>query len=614
MRLQPRQELLSVWKAISRWCGSGQAFSWGDRSGRNSISDAELLLCLLLPPTKLPGIRFDRPDETKPDVCAALASFGGAVEIPQRVVRLIGEYLRCYTDPGTGLPEFSGGSYLTTAPDDDREPTPEQLALEVVDSYATSVVLATAAIGFLRGYRPQVQRPSHREEIDKVEVDARKRLTAAMAGLQRSFTLSVFRGDSRAGRALCETVSPEEGYSAELVARIRNSLTDVMAGLRELGSSADEVETLLENRDLLFECGWSWGIVQGAEPVKTPTTVYAQPGLAEPYPYLYFTVVAVDGIRDLFSRETRLQGLLDEEQQSLARILNLQWDLAQRYWSTIATLGDDRWPVEDLPWRTTDEEESDYYSLLVVSLVRHALLDQGAPDSDLARIARVLEDLADRGRIRRRPLAADPALKLHHPGTWVALVGADLAGSDAPPLGWRLGELGTLLLGRALAVAAQANDHRLRARLLRLADEAWRHLERRRLRDGKGAGLWDEPANVYPTLPRRGTPSWYHTTRAMQCMGTAADLIQGVPPPGSMLSDIATELLVEAEDVFDEEQLRGSGEGGPALRDSLSRQAIGLRRARRLLPTRPGTAAALTLDVLRELDKLAAARESEVGD
>ncbi|SCL25852.1 SCO2524 family protein [Micromonospora inyonensis] len=614
MRLQPRQELLSVWKAISRWCGSGQSFSWGDRAGRNSISDAELLLCLLLPPTKLPDIRYDRPDETKPDVCAALASFGSAVEIPQRVVRLIGEYLHDYTDPETGLPEFSGGGYLTTAPDDDREPTAEQRTLEVVDSYSTSVVLTTAAIAFVRGYRRQVQRPSHREEIDRVEAAAQKRLTAAMAGLQRSFALSVFPGDSREGRALCETVNPEEGYSAELVARLRDSLGDVMAGLRELGSSVDEVDALLENRDLLFECGWSWGIVRDAEPVKTATTVYAQPGLAESAPYLYFTVVAVDGIRDLFSRETRLKGLLDEEQQSLARTLNLQWDLAQRYWSTIATFGEDRWPVEDMPWRTTDEEESDYYSLLVVSLVRRALVDRGAPDSDLARIARVLEDLADRGRIRRRPLAGDPALKLHHPGTWVALNGSELAGPDAPPLGWRLGELGTLLLSRALALAAQVNDHRLRARLLRLADEAWRHLEQRRLRDGRGTGLWDEAANVYPTLPRRGSPSWYHTTRVVQCMGTAADLIRGEPPPGMMLSDVASELLVEAEDVFDEEQLRGSGEGGPALRDSLSRQAIGLRRARRLLPTRPGTAASLILDVLRELDKLAAARESETGD
>ncbi|MEU4425137.1 SCO2524 family protein [Actinoplanes sp. NPDC024001] len=614
MRLQPRQELLSVWKAISRWCDPSREFDWKDRSGRNSISDAELLLCLLVPPQKLDGIRFDRPDETKPDVCAALSPFGGAVEIPQRIVQLLGEYLEEYTDPATGLPVFSGGSYLTPAPEDGRELEPEQLALEVVDSFATSVVFSTAAIRFLRAYRPQVQRRSHQEEIDRVETEAKKRLTAAMAALQRSFSLSVFRGDSREGKAMCATAAGSDSYSANLVSQLRTALSDVMAGLRELGTEPEQVAALLENRDLLFECGWSWGIVQGAEPVKTATTEYAQPGWAESAPYLYFTVVAVDGIRDLFSRESRLAGLLDEEQQNLARTLNLQLDLAQRYWSTVATYGGDRWPVEDLPWRTTDEEESDYYSLLVVSLVRHALNDRGAPDTDLARIARVLEDLADRGRIRRRPLSDDSAIRLHHPGAWVRLVGAEKVVAGAPEVGWRLGELPTLLLGRSLAVAGQANDHELRARLLRLADEAWRHLERRRLRDGRGAGLWDDPHNVFPSLPRRTEPSWYHTTRVVQCMGTAADLISGKPPPGQALSAAAEQLLVEAEDVFDEEQLRGSGEGGPALKDSLNRAGINLRRARGLLPTRPGTAAALLVDVLRELDKLAAAREHETGD
>jgi hypothetical protein len=614
MRLQPRQELLSVWKAISKWCGPVQSFTWADRGGSNSISDAELLLCLLLPPQRLPGIRFDRPDETKADVCQALSAFGGPVDIPQRIVGLIGQYLARYTDAKTDIPIFSGGNYLTTAPDDDSEPTPEQYELDVVDSYSTSIVLCTAVIRFLRSYRSQVQRKVHLEEIAKVEADTQRRLTAAMAGLQRSFTVSIFGPEDPEHRAMRETVYPSSNYSGDLVARIRSALRDVMAGLRELGIADDQVEDLLQNRDKLFECGWSWGVVQGTDEVKTASATYGQPGYAEAFPYLYFTVVAVDGIRDLFSQETRLMGLLNEDQQALARVLNLQWDLAQRYWSTIATLGDTRWPVEELPWRTTDDSESDYYSLLVVSLVRHSLSDRGAPDADLARITRVLEDLADRGRIRRRPLANDPALELHQPGRWINLVGADTVAPGAPRIGWRLGELSSLLLGRALALAAQVNDNKERARLLRLADESWRHLERRRLRDGKGAGLWDDPANVYPTLPHRDRPSWYHTTRVVQCMGTAADLIQGEPPPGLTLSDVAGELLIEAEDVFDEEQLRGSGEGGPALSNSLNRQSIGLRRARQMMPSRPGTAASILLEVLRDLDKLAAAREFEAGD
>jgi len=614
MRLQPRQELLSVWKAISKWSGPPSSFAWEDRGGRNSISDAELLLCLLQPPLKLTLIRFDRPDETKPDVCAALSAFGSPVDIPQRVVQLIGDYLSEYTDPKTQLPVFSGGNYLTTAPDDDREPLPEQRELEVVDSYATSVVLCTSVIRFLRSYQPQAQRKQYKEEIARVEAETQKRLTAAMVGLQRSFTISVFAEDSSQGRAMRETAYPGSSYSGDVVARIRNALRDVMAGLRELGSNTELVEDLLANRNRLFECGWSWGVVEGADEVKTSFGTYSQPGWAEPAPYLYFTVAAVDGIRDLFSQETRLAGLLNEEQQALARILNLQWDLAQRYWSTVATLGDQRWPVEELPWRTTDDSESDYYSLLVLSLVRHALADRGAPDADFARITGILEDLADRARIRRRPLANDPALLLHQPGRWVLLNGVHQPAPDAPPLGWRLGEISSLLLGRALAVASQVNDPEEEARLLRLSDDVWRHLDRRRLRDGKGAGLWDDPSNVFPSLPHRDQPSWYHTTRVVQCMSTAADFIQQTSPPGTNLSLIAAQLLNEAERVFDKELLRGSGEGGPSLRDSLNRQSINIRRAREMMPMQPGTALSLLHEVLRELDKLAAAREFDAGD
>jgi hypothetical protein len=614
MILQPRQELLSVWKAISKWCGPVQSFKWDDRGGSNSISDAELLLCLLLPPQKLPDIRYDRPDQTKDDVAGALAGFGGPVEIPQRIVGLIGTYLTKYSDPDAqDAPIFAGGHYLTTAPDEDTEPTPEQLKLEVVDSFATSIVLCTAVLRFLRGYRPQVQRKAHLEEIAKVEADTQKRLTAAMAGLQRSFTISVFRADSPEGRSLREVVYPGTN-NPDVVDRIRRELRDVMAGLRELGISNDEVEDLLQNRDKLFECGWSWGVVQGSEEVKTPSAVYAQPGYAEAFPYLYFTVVAVDGIRDLFSPDSRLAGLLNEDQQSVARILNLQWELAQRYWSTVATMGDRRWPVEELPWRTTDDSESDYYSLLVLSLVRHALSDRNAPEGDLSRIGRVLEDLADRGRIRRRPLANDPALDLHQPGRWINLVGADQISADAPRIGWRLGELSSLLLGRSLALAETVNDSAEYARLVTLADEVWQHLDRRRIRDGRGADLWDDPGNVYPTLSHRSEPSWYHTTRVVQCMGTAAEVILKNPPPGPNVSALAAELLAEAEKQFDKEQLRGSGGAGPALRESLTRQASNMQRARQMMASHPGTAAAHLYEVLRELDKLSAARDFQAGD
>ncbi|MEU4164740.1 SCO2524 family protein [Actinoplanes sp. NPDC026670] len=599
MKLQPRQESLSVWKAISNWCGPVQSFRWADRGGSNSISDAELLLCLLLPPQKLPGLRYDRPDQTHADVCTALAGFGGPVEIPQRVVGLLGDFFGRHSDPETGLPTFAAGNYLTTAPGDEARPTPEQLRLEVVDSFATSVVLCLSALRFLRGYRQQVQRKSHLEEIARVETATERRLTAAMGGLQRSFTISVFDADSPSGRTMRENAFPG-AHPLDAVRRIRGALTTVEAGLTELGVYAEQVEDLRLGPNNLFECGWSWGV--------------AQPGYAEPVPYLCFTVVAVDGIRDLLAEETRLLGLLNEEQQAIKEVLRVQWELAQRYWSIIATLGDQRWPVEELPWRTTDDRESDYYTLLMLSLVSHALGDRNAPQSDLSRVTRVLEDLADRGRIRRRPLPDDPALELHRPGRWEHLGGAAQVGADAPPVGWRLSELSSLVLGRALDLAALVNDSQEQARLLNLADDVWRHLERRRLRHGPGAGLWDDPANVFPTLACHDAPSWYHTVRVVQCMGAAASLIRSAPPPGRNISAIAAELLAEAENTFDRELMRGSGEAGPALQDSLWRQGSKLRRARQILGTQPGAAMQHLLEVLRELDKLAAVREFEAGE
>ena len=133
-----------------------------------------------------------------------------------------------------------------------------------------------------------------------------------------------------------------------------------------LGQVADE----LENRGRLFECGWSWGVVDGAPEIPYASGIGEQPvGVAEARPYLYFTVVALEGIQDLFSERTRILGLLDEEQQRLARALQLRWDLTRQFWATIATFGGGRWPLEDLPWMTTDGRESDYYSVLLASIV-----------------------------------------------------------------------------------------------------------------------------------------------------------------------------------------------------------------------------------------------------
>ena len=196
-------------------------------------------------------------------------------------------------------------------------------------------------------------------------------------------------------------------------------------------------------------------------------------GVAEARPYLYFTVVALDGIQDLFSERTRLLGLLDEEQQRLARALQLRWDLTRQFWAKIATFGGgDRWPIEDLPWTTTDGGESDYYSLLLTSIVIEDAGSERLESVDADRIGRLLEELADRGRITRRPTADDPAVALHVPGVRLRLIGSEKV-AEGPGSSGRSPASASLLLKRLLRVAELLDDNAARVRILDLADQIW---------------------------------------------------------------------------------------------------------------------------------------------
>src|SRR3954447_8863015 len=111
MRIQPRRQLLQIWRATvaSSLSADGQ-WLWGGRGGSNSISDAEQLLCLMLPATELSRFRVDGPNETGEDVTQALGGLGDAIEIPRRLVSILIDYLRRYTlDDGAGTPSFAGG-------------------------------------------------------------------------------------------------------------------------------------------------------------------------------------------------------------------------------------------------------------------------------------------------------------------------------------------------------------------------------------------------------------------------------------------------------------------------------------------------------------------------
>ncbi len=611
MEIQTRRQILEIWRATVDYSYHNGEWTWGGRSGRNSISDAEQLLTILYPATAIESLKVDSVDQTADDVLDYLRSLGNALDIPRRLVTFIGDYMRTYLIDEA--PDFSGDTYFQVEDDESGVVQAEQRKLHVVDSYSMSITLCLATLGFLRVYRQGLRSARMLREIDELEKLSSQRLTAAMVGLLRSFIVNTFDPSEPSGQTMCQMIN-QTGVATEILVRsLLQELAEIRAGLRqELTIGLGQVAEELDNRGRLFECGWSWGIVDGAPEISYASNIGHQPaGVAEARPYLYFTVVALDGIQDLFSERTRILGLLNEEQQRLARALQLRWDLTRQFWAKVATFGSSgRWPLEDLPWITTDGRESDYYSVLLTSIVVEGIGSERGANVDVERIGRLLEELANRGRVTRRPMKDDRAIDLHMPGMRLRLIGSEKV-AEGPRLQWTVSSFTLLVLKRLLRVAELLDDTSARIRFLDLADLIWSHIERRRMTSPEARGLWDEPTQVFTgtSFTAYGVPSWYHTERVIEVLVAAANVTQALPAATSDLTGHAQELLAEAEHLFDQERLRGTSDTGEQMRESFQVVGAKLRRARELLRDRPGTASVLAGDVLRELDTVDAARQ-----
>jgi hypothetical protein len=611
MLIQPRDQILDIWRAVIAYAYRDSKWQWAGRGEPNSISDAELLLCILYPATNVPPLRLDRPDQTARDVLDALHGLGNDQEVIRVIIRVLTDYMERYSSEGR--PFFSGGSYLDHLPGhDDTDPTPtaEQQNLEIVDSFSMSVTLSLSTLGFLQVLRAAVRNEKTLAQIDRLKDLASQRLTGAMTGLLRSFSVRVFDYNSDPGRNLLSMVNQRHEPDEIVGERLSARLGDIRSRLRDelsigSGRGADE----LDNSSSLFECGWSWGVVRGAETIRYTEAVTTQPpGVAEDRPYLYFTGVALDGIEDLFSSRTRILGLLDETQQRLATALQLRWELCLQFWNRVATFDEQHWPVTDVPWRTTDGIESDYYSLFIGSMVaqHNASREGGASAKSLVRVGDLLRDLANRGRITQRPLENDPALASHSPGIRMSLNGSEQLG---PQLWWTVSSYASLLLKRVVRISSLVADSVERDRLTLLADQVWEHMLKRRMADGPGEGLWDQPANAFSLdLPVQDQPSWYHTQRVVECLVAAAWAMDVPSPVSAPLVAQAREYLLEAEHLFDQERLYGRQTSGPSIRAAFHSVEANLARARDLQETRPGTACVLAEQVLLDLDKLNRAR------
>jgi hypothetical protein len=126
--------------------------------------------------------------------------------------------------------------------------------------------------------------------------------------------------------------------------------------------------------------------------------------------------------------------------------------------------------------------------------------------------------------------------------------------------------------------------------------------------------LWDQPGQVFDEITAKfDQPSWHHTVRVVESLVFAAELASAPPLRSEPLAKFAHELLAEAEHLFDLEQLAGSTEGGMSMRQSLEVVRRRLQRVREIVGDRPGSAAAVLLTVLAEIDQFAAARSDLMG-
>jgi hypothetical protein len=622
--MQPRQQLLDIWRAQVSYSlrevteADGRRHKvwwWGGRNKSDAVGDAQQLLCLLYPAQELPELNYADPDATGDAVLEALGGLGDPVEIPTRVMRIIREYMLRHAKPD-GTPSYNGGTSMRSV-DPDVPPVEEQRDLDVTEGFALAIPLCLAALSFLDDFASTVDRlgrPDLSAERDEVEALVRRRLVGAMTGLLRSFAVATYDPDHEEGRRLIEMINVDGQPSKRVIRRFRDRAGYITASLRQItggsgGTAAVEAPTKL------FEIGWSWSVVEKAPEIDFVADRTRQlPGRAQDAPYLYFTVVALEAIAELFSPRVMRRNLLNDEEQQLAQSLQLRVDVTRRYWALIAAFGGgSKWPLEDVPWRTTDGLEYDYYSLLICAIATERFSIERSGDDDLIRLGEVLIELANRSRITRRALQGEPILGLHYPGVPSELTGIEKLGG--PMMVWHMVDFAPLLLKRIVHAASLLVTIGARARLLAAADQVWEHIAQRRIRTGRAAKLWDQPAQVYSEIDEGfDDPSWMFTLRTVEALVTAARLAAAAPARSRELERLAEELLVEAEHVFDQELFRGSGTAGPALRREIHAVGVTIRHAKDIIAERPGTSFALGIRALAELDRLiTAGRDAETG-
>ena len=465
----------------------------------------------------------------------------------QVILERIAEYYEHIKDiDNVNLLNFAGGSYFSDHNTDNLNAFSlnSATALPVVDSYSVGLSVALRILRLLvileQDDRNRSKSPS--ALINDLRPLAQSQLSHSIHGLRHCFAA-----------APIEESEWRKLYSPAYDWDTLESTSDIQAirsQLSSYGYRLPEAEP--------FECGWSWGLIGPPQPNSVASTyLREQLCYAVSEPYLYFTWTALAGIADLSDLELRPDELLEDndlraaiEVKELARLTNNYWSVLANQQShqskTDRRITDSR--LVDIPWKTTDEDESEYYTLYLMGIL-YSQTGQGI-DHKLA--TDVLEQLAQRGRITTRPLlipsndsedirAEATVETLHYPGKSLDLYALSID-SHKDPLQiakWRIYDYAPLLLKVSIEIRKRTTDHDTRQRVNAIIDEVLTHLANRQgepLENGlaeviddipKDYGIWDDISQYLSSheedtsRKKAGQPfraSWYFTQRVVEAL------------------------------------------------------------------------------------------------
>lgn len=606
--------------------GEGHDSAWSDLRNPdveegNSILDSEILLTFLLPEEELETVRMESSASEKGGPNILYSSFRNVADynLPKwnrLLQKAFFEYFARNSDED-GEPLYSSNSYLTEVEDGFLEGK----KIETVDGYSfslsASIRIKIIAVRMVKEFEGDIEQKDWQTVSDL----ATRRITGALKGLTDSF---------------CVAAWPAQDWQDGLDEDATSGTGWKWPKTREIRALEEEVKSLgyTFKSGKAFEIGWSWGPVDKDRFIDTQKSSGRYYGLAETYrstdmellaepsPYLYFTINALDGISDLSLEKVESGGLLDREQLQLASTLKSLANLTANYWMLIGktpTPDDEihpgEWMIETMPWKTSDGQASLYWN---VHLARLILSSNPLTTAQYERFFSLSQRMAEAARISTPPypLKTDPVVPaIHAPGLKMSLM-AKKRGTDedcVKVFEWTTADFAPQLLKMVGQISSAVNDSTLKQKTHRLMSTIWAHLDSRTSGiQGQGWdkfwAAWGGKYAFFPTpeekkaalntygfehpLDGQIVNSWYITERVAEALVVSASAWRKRPSPSPQLRAIAEAMIQE---------IQWSLTMSSAPDDFIQEKRILLESCRTRIVDQPGLALSKLMDLQAEL-------------